>query len=182
MKMVLEIEATKGWLVSYNEDGRDKEQWFTEKESMEHFTAKLKERGIQYKVEQKDEAGWVPKTGKVEVEHPDRQVDDKQVQKKSFVEDALKEFQIELIPSTPTKGIVNYNGEEVPMSSLPKNVYDTVKFVLNKLRPEEKKDFFADDTSNWDITLKADGTIVVTDDKGNDWTKILKQRIQKAKL
>ena len=98
------------------------------------------------------------------------------------VEEQLYEFQIELIPTTPNKTIINYNGKETTMGELPKNVYDSVKFVIGKLRPEEKKGFYKDDTGTWDIVSKADGTLVVTDDEGKDYTKELKKRIKAAKL
>lgn len=95
----------------------------------------------------------------------------------------LDEFNIEIMKqSFGSAAKINYNGKVVTFGELPNETYKVVKFVISKLRPEERKRFYADDTGTWDIVSKADGTLIVTDDEGNDYTKILKKRIKQAKL
>ena len=94
------------------------------------------------------------------------------------IRDILNELApVEFVPETLSKSIVNYNGKKMTLAQIPdKKVYSTVKFILSKLTPEERKKFASDDTGTWDVVFKADGTVAVTDDEGNSWSKVLKQR------
>ena len=94
------------------------------------------------------------------------------------IRDILNELApVEIVPETLTKSIINYNGKRMTFSQIPdKKVYSTVKFILSKLTPQERQRFASDDTGTWDIVFKSDGTVVITDDYGKSWSKIIKER------